>query len=205
MWESCFSMGMACSRSSALPCGTPSMMSISTTSQCSFDAIQCAAVAPTFPEPTTVTFFRIVNHSIRCLVSVSCTISLMRRFISPAGARFNTVCLFLFRRQLRDGLHIVDHMRRKLASLDLGRALQHTFEVVRDLLLQDGVFHRAFDQPCCFVPAHEIEHHDARQNHRSRIDDVLVGVLWSCPVRGLENRMLVADVGTRRYAESSYL
>ena len=53
-------MGMASSRSRPLPWGTPSMMSISTTSASSAAAIQCAAVAPTLPEPTTVTFLRMV-------------------------------------------------------------------------------------------------------------------------------------------------
>src|ERR1700738_2339061 len=50
---------MASSRSSALPWGTPSTTSIKTTSANSFDAIQCAAVAPTLPAPTMLTFFRI--------------------------------------------------------------------------------------------------------------------------------------------------
>src|SRR6266436_9974745 len=52
-------MGMASSRSSALPWGTPSTTSIRTTSASSLAAIQCAAVAPTLPAPTMVTFFRI--------------------------------------------------------------------------------------------------------------------------------------------------
>src|SRR5271165_3585587 len=50
---------MASSKSSPLPCGTPSIMSMRTTSHNSLAAIQCAAVAPTFPDPTTVTFLRI--------------------------------------------------------------------------------------------------------------------------------------------------
>src|SRR5260370_37277627 len=58
MWESRFSIGMASSRSSPLPCGTPSIMSMSTTSASSLAAIQWAAVAPTLPEPTIVTFLR---------------------------------------------------------------------------------------------------------------------------------------------------
>src|SRR5437879_10700461 len=49
---------MASSKSRPLPCGTPSMMSISTMSASSFAAIQCAAVAPTLPEPTIETLLR---------------------------------------------------------------------------------------------------------------------------------------------------
>src|ERR1700761_5543040 len=69
MCTSRFSIGMASSRSSPLPWGTPSTTSISTTSASSLAAIQCAAVAPTFPAPTMLTFFRIcllthvLNHS----------------------------------------------------------------------------------------------------------------------------------------------
>src|ERR1700760_3543922 len=58
-WTSRFSIGKASSKSSPLPCGTPSTTSTSTTSASSLAAIQCAAVAPTLPAPTMVTFFRI--------------------------------------------------------------------------------------------------------------------------------------------------
>src|ERR1700722_3400947 len=69
MCTSRFSIGMASSRSRPLPWGTPSTTSISTTSANSLAAIQCAAVASTFPAPTLFTFFRIfllthvLNHS----------------------------------------------------------------------------------------------------------------------------------------------
>ena len=60
--ESCFSMGAASAKSRALPWGTPSIMSIKTTSQSSFSANRCAAVAPTCPAPITVAFLSI-RHS----------------------------------------------------------------------------------------------------------------------------------------------
>src|SRR6202789_4682792 len=69
MCTSRFSIGMASSRSRPLPWGTPSTTSISPRSASSLSAIQCAAVAPTFPAPTMLTFFRIfllthvLNHS----------------------------------------------------------------------------------------------------------------------------------------------
>src|SRR5437868_173354 len=44
--------------SRALPCGTPSTTSISTTSASSLSAMRSAQLAPTLPAPTTVTFFR---------------------------------------------------------------------------------------------------------------------------------------------------
>src|ERR1700685_4387198 len=52
-------MGSASSKSRLLPWGTPSTTSTSTMSANSLPAIQWAAVAPTFPAPTMVTFFRI--------------------------------------------------------------------------------------------------------------------------------------------------
>src|ERR1700746_917852 len=54
-------MGMAAGRSSPLPWGTPSMMSMRTTSASSLEAIQWAAVAPTLPEPTMLTFLRMIS------------------------------------------------------------------------------------------------------------------------------------------------
>src|SRR5262252_2709740 len=66
---------MASSRSRPLPCGTPSIMSMRTTSPSSFEAIQCAAVAPTFPEPTIVTFLRIEILSERELFTNRCQFS----------------------------------------------------------------------------------------------------------------------------------
>src|ERR1700691_5873327 len=44
--------------SNPLPCGTPSTTSTRTTSASSLSAIRKAQFAPTFPAPTTVTFFR---------------------------------------------------------------------------------------------------------------------------------------------------
>ena len=52
--------GPACIRSKAFPWGMPSTISTSTTSAIFFSANLCAAVDPTLPAPTTVTFFLIV-------------------------------------------------------------------------------------------------------------------------------------------------
>src|SRR5277367_5784034 len=52
------STGPDSSRSSPLPCGTPSTTSTSTTSANSLPAMRSAQLAPTFPAPTTVTFLR---------------------------------------------------------------------------------------------------------------------------------------------------
>src|SRR3970282_2834551 len=52
--------GPDCMRSSAFPCGIPSTMLTSTTSQKSFSASRGAGLAPTFPAPITVIFFRLI-------------------------------------------------------------------------------------------------------------------------------------------------
>ncbi len=57
-FESYPSTGPASRRSSPLPCGTPSTTSTITTSASRVSAIRCTRVAPTWPAPTTVTFFR---------------------------------------------------------------------------------------------------------------------------------------------------
>ena len=54
--ESKPSIGPGLGMSRPLPCGTPSTMSTRTTSASSLSAMRCAAVAPTLPAPTTVTF-----------------------------------------------------------------------------------------------------------------------------------------------------
>src|ERR1700730_12101048 len=80
---------VASTKSSALPAGGPSRMSVKTTSASSRSTIRCAVVDPTKPPPTTVTFFLLIA-------------------ISPLQAHYSwTVNLYkLLRRGLR--LHIFD-------------------------------------------------------------------------------------------------
>src|SRR5579864_9244357 len=52
-------MGVDSYRSRALPAGTPSRISVITTSPSPESTMRCAVVEPTNPPPTTVTFFRI--------------------------------------------------------------------------------------------------------------------------------------------------
>src|SRR5580698_7579850 len=113
MATSRFSIGMASSRSSALPCGTPSTTSISTTSASSYAAIQCAAVAPTLPAPTIVTFFRILS-SLQLVGSLNHLDDYRSLAIGV----------------LWQASHVLDHARCKLAGLGLGRALHPALEVV---------------------------------------------------------------------------
>src|SRR3954471_14490930 len=107
-----FSMGMASSRSSALPCGTPSTMSISTTSASSLLAIQWAAVAPTFPEPTIETFLRMNSPQVK-----------LQECVWPLSRR--KLCL----------VHVADDGGPELACLYLLRAFHLAGKVIgHDLL-----------------------------------------------------------------------
>src|SRR5580765_4597793 len=122
---------MASSRSSALPWGIPSTTSIRTTSASSLAAIQCAAVAPTLPAPTILTFLRMK--------------------ISPWGSV----------PKIGSALHIPDDARREFARSDLRSSGSLALKVVSHKLLLNGLLHRIFNQLCCFLPADEIQQHHA--------------------------------------------
>src|SRR6185437_10994624 len=106
---------MASSRSRPLPCGTPSRTSISTTLASSFDAIQWAAVAPTLPAPTIVTFLRMEILPVYEQNCLDCG------FLAPVH-------------------HVVNHVSGKLTGLYLGSARHLALKIVRDKLLRDGGF-----------------------------------------------------------------
>src|SRR5580700_10415311 len=150
MRESRFSIGMASSRSSPLPCGTPSMISIRTTSANSLAAIQCAAVAPTFPEPTTVTFLRISSfqrqkidqHNHKGHERFTKELQGQERVVLLPLCTFVSFVVIAFlplaRRAEHRCIHVLDDVASKLAGLDLGGAFHQPLEVVCDFLFFDG-------------------------------------------------------------------
>src|SRR5207248_2612920 len=176
---------MASSRSRAFPCGTPSIMSISTTSASSLEAIQCAAVAPTLPAPTIETFLRICRAPVRFGQSKSehqdhaarsCA-SVNLESMQKAGWQEDrpNVCsvssaprvrVFLsqghFASRGHERVHVADHVCCEFTRLNFGSAFHLTLEVVGHLLLTDGGFECIFDKPGCFAPANQLKHHDAR-------------------------------------------
>src|SRR5207248_7612374 len=151
---------MASSRSSPLPCGTPSMMSMRTTSQSSLAAIQCAAVAPTLPEPTTVTFF-LINDPLRRgqAVSTSTYAPSLRR-----GGRATCV-------------HVLNDVIGEFAGAYLRGAFHQPLKIIGNPFLLNGVLYGIFDQTRRFLPANEFKHHHAGEDHRARVDDVFVRIL----------------------------
>src|SRR5579862_6807140 len=196
-------MGMASSRSSALPCGMPSTTSTRTTSASSLDAIQWAAVAPTLPAPTMLTFLRIVSILLvqqRSGVGGASEVSGASKRIAANSA--NT-------REARPAplapLHVSDNSCCELAGSHLGCVGELTLEIVCDELLLNGLLHRVLDELGCFFPADEIEEHDAGEDDGARVDDVLVGILGRGAVGGFEDGVSIADVGAGSNAEASDL
>src|SRR6266540_3536645 len=122
--------------SSPLPCGTPGRMSMSTTSASSLSAIERAAVAPTLPEPTTVTLRfidapRIAHPCLRPPLFCLCAALLARSAILPVRSRCYP-CARLF--------HVRDDGVGELRRLQLRRALHLAREIVGHLLLRDRLF-----------------------------------------------------------------
>src|SRR2546427_5950795 len=108
------------------------MMSMSTTSASSLEAIQWAAVAPTFPDPTTVTFLRMD------------ILSLNNRKSLPQGAQ-RTQGNPLLRRCRYRCAHVFDYVAGKFAGFYFGRAFHQALEVVGHFLLLDSAFQRLLD------------------------------------------------------------
>src|SRR5580693_3188632 len=113
--------------SSAFPAGTPSRISVSTTSARPASCIRCAVVEPTKPPPTTVTFLRIPlsrldGISSRCFLQIS-------RLVARAHR----------------GLHIFDDGRSVLGRFEFFRAGHQTLQIVCNLLLLNGARDAVFD------------------------------------------------------------
>src|ERR1700704_1019595 len=102
-------------------------MSMSTTSASSLEAIQCAAVAPTFPEPTTVTFLRMKILSIGT-----------EEIIDHGAHRERGGTRELFRCGGYRCAHVLNNRTGKLAGCDFSRAFHQPLEVVGHFLLLDG-------------------------------------------------------------------
>src|SRR6266581_5641924 len=182
-------MGMASSRSSPLPWGTPSMMSMSTTSASSLEAIQWAAVAPTFPEPTMVTFLRMRMSPFENRITTKGTKVHEGIPICPGSP----LCPSWFKRLLHQHAcaQVFDHVAGEFAGLYLGGAGHQALEIVGHFLLLDRALHALLDQVPRFIPTEVTKHHDAGQDNRTGIDDVLVGILGRSAMGSFEDGVAV--------------
>ena len=103
--------------------------------------------------------------------------------------------------------HVLDHLARELAALDLLRALHQPGEVVGDGLGADRLLQALDDQVGGFLPAHVLEHHHAGEDHAAGVDVVLVGVLGGGAVGGFEDGVAgdVVDVAAGGDADAADL
>src|SRR5262245_39392751 len=131
-------MGPPSTRSSAFPCGMPSMTSKSATSPSPFSAQRCASVPPIIPAPMSAIFFRAMG----------------------ASQTEN-------RRGTQPRLHFADDRLPELGALHERRALHETMEVVRDRLGRDRALHAADDRVRGLGPAEVTEHHLAGEDDRA--------------------------------------
>src|SRR6266480_4300662 len=148
-----------------MPAAFWSAISITTTSASDLSATPRATVAPTLPAPPTTVNFRFIASNLLLNPSANSTLK---------------------------SSHVADNRIRELGRLQFGGATHLARQVVGDLLLADGPFETALDEGSGFGPPEVVEHHHARQNHRSGVDDILAGILGRGAVGGLEEGDVVA-------------
>src|SRR6266498_387887 len=160
--------------SSASPCGSPSTMSVITTSSASpFSAMRWTVVEPYLPAPTTVTFMLVDSLPLRCGGL-------------PVAGRSGALA------------HRGDDRVGDVAGADGGGVVAVRLHVVGDAAALGDDLGEPPLQPVGGLALAEVaEHQHAGEHHRHRVDLVLALVLWGRSVRGLEHRHAVAHVGAR--------
>ena len=176
-------------------------MSTMTTSASSLSAMQRATVAPTLPAPPTTVTLRFI----------CCSSNDDQRGRLAEAAELQAGCA------LRVSASSACRIRRVYMLLMIASPNSDVFssvapvhqprEVVGDALGGDRAVHPLDDQVGGLVPAEVSEHHLAREDHRARVDLVLVGVLRRGAVRRLEDGVAghVVDVAARRDADAADL
>src|ERR1035437_9980540 len=102
-------------------------------------------------------------------------------------------------------LHVFNHSRRKLARLRFRGSSHRPLEVIRHKLLRNRLLHRTLDQSRRLIPAQEVEQHNAREDHRSGIDHILVRILRSSSMGRLKDCVTVANIPARRNPQAANL
>src|SRR5262245_54043962 len=205
MRESEPQIGQASSMSSATPAAFWSAMSITTTSASDLSATPRATVAPTFPAPPTTVTFRFISSKLLASTGADSTPRTQwTQRKNPLGLTFVSFVSFVLESTLESS-HVPDNRIGELRRLQLRRAGHLTRQVIGHLLLTDGLLEPALDKRAGFGPSEIVEHHDAGQNDRARVDDVLAGILRRRTVRRLEERDVVPDVSARRHAKTADL
>src|ERR1700689_3566654 len=84
----------------------PSTTSINTTSANSFDAIQCAAVAPTLPAPTMLTFFCMLLLC-RALLEQRANVVFEAFFVAQAGVQDRDLSVAIDQQRHRQSFQVI--------------------------------------------------------------------------------------------------
>src|SRR4051794_32121784 len=150
--------------------------------------------------PTPAAFWSAMSMMTMSASSLSAS---ARATVAPTAPAPPTTVTFLFIRL--PALHVADDGVRERGCLQLGRALHLPGEIVRDLLVPDCLFEPTLDGVGRATPAEIAEHHDAGEDDRAGIDDVLARILRCGAVRGFEEADVVADVRARRDSEPANL
>src|SRR5262245_21848725 len=110
------------------------------------------------------------SASWRCAISCACTPPMLPPPMSE-------IFFFRFAISLNSSAHVLDDGSPELRALEQRPSVHQPVEIVGHALLRDGLGDAVLDQAGNLAPAHVVEHHDTRQDHRRRVDLVLVGVL----------------------------
>ena len=102
-------------------------------------------------------------------------------------------------------IHIVDYTCGEFAGGDFGGVFHLAGKVIGDIALVDGEFVRLGYQFRRFKPIQVFEHHHAAEQQGTRVDHILVGVFRRGAVCGFKECNLVADIGARGDADTTYL
>src|SRR5688572_4623766 len=170
--------------SSAMPAAFSAAISMMTTSASSLTAMARATVAPTLPAPPTTVTLRFITLSSKNPFMLWCASALVRSCRAECSVPTRTGARA---HQCTGALQALNHGIREFRGLELGRSWNHACQVVRHLLVVDGLLQAADDQVRRLGPAQVAEHQLAGQDDGPGIDLVEIGVFRGRAVRGLEH------------------
>src|SRR5215203_6396159 len=135
--------------------------------------------------------------------SASSASAILCAVVAPTLPAPTTVTLYCMENPLR--LQVLDDGFGELGSLEQRGPIHLALEVVGHPLLLDGAAQSRLDAGRRLVPAEPAQHHAAGEDQRSGVDLVLVGVLGSGAVGGLEHGDAVPLVAAGGHAEPAHL
>src|SRR5688572_13185945 len=136
--------------------------------------------------------------------SASSASAILWAVVAPTLPAPTTVTLYRME-ILSVSLQVLDDGFGELGGLEQGGPVHLALEVVGHPLLLDGAAEGRLDAGRRLGPAQPAQHHAAGEDQRSGVDLVLVGVLGSGAVGGLEHGDAVPLVAAGGHAEPAHL